>query len=117
VSDRLQLADVRDAANRLSANLPHTFGEDVDRFQYGVRLLIKKQVQVVETAAGQMPVEVLSLHVQGECVCDQRVDRLRDRLDVLRTEICGRGELAAALVGTGGDSGHVRCSCSVDVAG
>src|SRR5690349_9325597 len=48
---------------------------------------------LAEMRTGEMPVEVLSLHIQGKRVRDERVECLGDRLRLLRGQISFGGQL------------------------
>jgi hypothetical protein len=90
VRDRLQLAHVRDASNRRATDLSDAFGEHVNRGEDRLGVLVEEQVQVAKPWPGEVPVEVLRLQIEGECVGDERVDGLGDRGDGFATEVRAR---------------------------
>ena len=61
IGDGLQLAYVRDAADRRSPGLPDALGKDIHRPGDGSGLLVEEQMVVPEVRTRQVPVIVLGL--------------------------------------------------------
>src|SRR5689334_17215925 len=82
-----------DAADRRATHPAHTLRQDVYRREDRFGVVVEEQVILAEVRAREMPVEVLRLHVQGKCVRDERIERLGDRLRLLRGQIGFGGQL------------------------
>src|SRR5581483_8200995 len=87
IQHALQARDVSDRANRRAAQLAHALGDGVGKSEDLVRLLVQQQVIVAEMRPRHVPVKVLRLQVEGEDIGEQRVQRAREILCRLGTEV------------------------------
>jgi hypothetical protein len=70
--------DVADRAQGYAADLAHALGEFVGGGENLLGLLVEQQMIVAEVRARHVPMEVLGLHVEGECIGQQPVHGLGD---------------------------------------
>src|SRR5215510_7306026 len=92
IANGLKLADMRDAPDGRSADLSYTLGEQVDRAEDGLGMLIEQQVIVAEVRSVDMPVKVFQLDVHGKGIGNQRIDSGGDGLDLLVLQVGRRRE-------------------------
>jgi hypothetical protein len=82
-----------DAPDCHPTEFSYPLGEHIDRFENCGGLLVKEQVIVAESRSGEMPVKVLRLDIERECISDERVDGVGNRPHTFGFQIGGRCEL------------------------
>ena len=101
VEDALKAGDMADRTQRRSAELSHALCERVRHGQDLVALLVEHQVEITEMRAGQVPVKVLCLQVEGEGVGEERIHSAHDVSGGVGAEVRRGRDRRAKSVGDG----------------